>query len=220
MIVLALAMLFSLSMVSFATGDEVSVIVRYRDYDFDHNVYLNPVQLDSFNSELTATNTNVYTVVYGKYSNASVWNNASGNMYLEGLTINNVSYEDVRVEADDSCFDPDDECTYIGGDTTIDALDLLPEFIACGGVYMSIARLFEDEDYNGYYFTGDGLHACSITYDWMYEVDFADDNVGFVDPGVVMSSCNLSDGDTIRLTYGLVWKIFPIAQLNSVNPMS
>ena len=195
-------------MVSFATGDEVNVIVHYRDYDLVNHAYLDPVLLDSFDSELSATNTNVYTVVLGEYGSDSVWNNASGNMYLEGLTINNVSYADVRVEAADSCFDPDDDCTYIGGNAIIDSLNQLPEFIAYGRVDMSMARLFEDDRYEGYYFLGDGLHACSITYDWRYEVDFAGDNTGFVDPAVVMSSCQLSNNDVVRLTYGLTWEIF------------
>ena len=222
-VVLALAMLFTLSMVSFATGDEVSVIVRYRDYDLAHNVYLNPVQLDSFDSELSTTNTNVYTVVNGEYENTPhniIWN-PTGNSpvhYLEGLTFNGIDYLDVRVEAAASCYNNDDE--YIGGNSIIDSLNQLDEFEDCDGVYMSMAMLMEDESYEGYYIMGDMQHMCSITYDWIYEVDYASDGYGnFVYPPnstvfhgqdymYTMDECELHDGDIVRLTYGLVWVIF------------
>ena len=207
-LVLALATLFTLSMAAFAT-DEVTVIVRGANYDLTtHQYSYSP--LDSFNSILTSTNTNVYTVVLGEYGSDSIWINMSGTMFLAGITINNTNYSDARVEAADSCFDPDDDCTYIGGNAIIDSLNQLPEFIAYGGVDMSMARLFEDDYYEGYYIMGDGLHACSITYDWMYAVDFAGDDAGFVDSVPFMSSCYLSDGDVVRLTYGLVWMIFSI----------
>ena len=205
--VLALAMLFTLSMAAFAT-EEVAVIVREANYDLNtHQFSYSP--LDSFNSIITAGDT-VYDVILGEYGSASSWIGMSGPMFLEGITINNTSYSSTLVEADDSCFDPDDDCTYIGGNAIIDSLNQLPEFIAYGGVDMSMARLFEDDRYGGYYFMGDGLHACSITYDWMYAVDFAGDDAGFVDSVPFMSSCYLSDGDEVRLTYGLVWMIFSI----------
>ena len=210
MVVLALAMLFSLSMVSFADDDpQVHVILREATYNTTTHQY-SYADLDSFDSVLTATNTNVYTVLNGEYGSAAHWNNASGNMYLEDITIGNVIYEDIRHEAADSCFnDPDYEWVYTGGDTIIDSLNQLPEFYNYGCVRISWARLFEDDYYEGYYYLGNGQYSCSITYDWMYEVDYAADGYGnFVNPGVVMSSCNLSDGDIVRLTYGLTWVIW------------
>ena len=229
-LVLALAMMLSLSMVAFATGDEVSVIVRYRDYDTNSNTYSIPVQLDSFNSELSATNTNVYTVVNGEYENTThniVWN-PTGNSpvhYLEGLTFNGIDYLDERIEAAASCYNDDDE--YEGGNAIIDSLNELPEFIACDGVYMSMAMLMEDESLKGYYIMGDMQHMCSITKDWIFEVDYASDGYGnFVYPPnftdisalsapygsgtdlLTMDECVLHDGDIVRLTYQLIWTIF------------
>lgn len=201
-LVLALAMMLSLSMVSFATGPSVSVIVREANYNLTtHQFSYSP--LDSFTGE----GYTVYDVVDAEYGSDAVWNNASGNMYLEGITINNVSYPDVRVEAAASCYNAYDE--YIGGNAIIDSLNQLDEFDDCDGVYMSMAMLMGDPRWEGYYIMGDMQHFCSITIDWMYEVDYASDGYGnFVDPLVVMSSCNLSDGDVVRLTYTLVWNIF------------
>lgn len=213
MVVLALAMLFSLSMVSFATGDgEVTVIVRNASYNLTTHQY-SYSQLDTFNPEINTGDT-VYDVIHNEYGSAATWVGS----YLEDLIINNVSYPDIRVEAAASCYNVYDE--YIGGNAIIDSLNQLDEFDDCDGVYMSMAMLMEDESYEGYYIMGDMQHMCSITYDWIYEVDYAADGYGnFVYPPnstvfhgldymYTMDECELHDGDIVRLTYGLVWVIF------------
>lgn len=165
-------------------------------------------------------------MVNTSYPNA-IWKYVTSTQvhYLEGLTFNNVSYNSTRVEAAASCYNYDDE--YIGGNAIIDSLNQLPEFDDYDGVYMSMAMVMEDEDYEGYYFMGDMHHMCSITYDWVFEVDYASDGYGnFVYPpnftGInalsapygegsqlwTMDQCELHDGDIVRLTYQLVWTIF------------
>ena len=212
-VVLALAMLFTLSMVSFATGDgEVIVIVRNASYNLTthQNSY---TQLDSFLTEINTSDT-VYDVINAEYGNAATWTGS----FLTGITLNSVNYSSVYVEAAASCYNNDAE--YIGGNAIIDSLNLLDEFDECDGVYMSMAMLLEDESFGGYYIMGDMQHMCSISYDWIYEVDYASDGYGnFVYPPnsttlygpntmYTMDQCELHDGDIVRLTYGLVWMIF------------
>lgn len=214
-IVLALAMMFTLSMVAFAgTPGNVSVLVR--TYDYETGIY---TQIDSFVAAVDGTDT-VYDVISGEYGNNAAWYNTYYTYFLSGLTINNVNYSSIRYNPD-GYFDEWDE--YLGGDDVIDYLNTLPEFIACDGVYM------RDLDYlgEGYYIMGDMEHLCSITFDWLYEVDFAADGYGnfvyppnsasypsvfdSIDPGDylwTMDQCELSSGDIVRLTYGLVWVIF------------
>lgn len=213
-LVLALAMMLSLSMVAFAGNPgTVSVIVRYADYDLENESYTYTT-LDTFNA-VVGSNTSVHNVISTKYGSAA----DLGAHYLEGLTINSVEYSSIRVEADDSCYDPGDY-EYLGGDEIIDALNERDDFIDYDCVYWSAYRLMEDDDWKGYYFMGDMQHMCSITYDWIYEVDYASDGYGnFVyppnmtslgAPGTMMTidECDLSDGDIVRLTYGLVWVFF------------
>lgn len=214
-LVLALAMMLSLSMVAFA-GNPGSVSVIVRTYDYETGIY---TQIDTFNAAVDGTD-NVYDVITGKYSSDATWYGTNNVHYLRGLTVNNVNYASIRYNPDEY-FDEWDE--YLGGDDVIDYLNTLPEFIACDGVYMRDTYFLGD----GYYIMGDMEHMCSISFDWIYEVDFAVDGYGnFVYPpnytdytalgepynpnGYLwtMDQCELSNGDIVRLTYGLVWTIF------------
>lgn len=208
-LVLALAMMLSLSMVAFADFDgEVEIIVRTSSYDLTTHQYSYTQIADLTNVGINANDTVKDAI------NREFTANWSGS-YLHGLTVNNTSYGTIRYTPVPGSFDEDDE--YIGGDPIIDSLNQLPEFIAVGGVFMSAESMFGPA-WDGYFFMGDMQHFCSITHDWIYEVDYAADGYGnFVVPtttigGVTvdatMDQCNLSDGDIVRLTYGLVWEIF------------
>ena len=221
-VVLALAMMFTLSMVAFA-GNPGSVSVIVRTYDYETGIY---TQIDTFNAAVDGTD-NVYDVISGEYGNDANWystNNGVNDIhYLRGITINSTDYNTIRYDPVEY-FDDWDE--YLGGDDVIDYLNTLPEFIACDGVYMRETMIMGP----GYYIMGDMEHFCSISFDWVYEVDFAADGYGtFVYPpnGTsyadlsnpfdpdnylwTMDECELSSGDIVRLTYGLIWTIFEIS---------
>ena len=219
-IVLALSMMFTLSMVAFADGDpdgSVDVVVRFATYNLNTRQfsysYENPYTVDFYSGDTA------YDVVNRAFGNDATWYYNWYTHFLTGLTINNVSYPSIRVEAAASCYNYDGE--YIGGNAIIDSLNQLDEFDDCGGIYLSLAMLMENEACEGYYVMGDMQHMCTITYDWVFEVDYACDNpdLGFVYPPnstslsspnymYTMDECALSDGDIVRLTYGLVWVIF------------
>ena len=216
-LVLALAMMLSLSMVAFADGEpdgSVDIIIRFATYNLTTHQYSyseeTPIPVDFYAGDTA------YDVVVRAFGTDAAWNYTSGLYYLEELEYNNVNYQDIRVEADASCYDEDD--FYIGGNAIIDSLNQTTEFSTYGGVYMSWAMLWENPDYEGYYYLRYGNKSCSITYDWQYDVDFVANGYGdYVIPMLpapydnyqaAMNQCNLSDGDVIRLTYGLTWIIW------------
>lgn len=200
--------MFTLSMVAFA-GNPGSVSVIVRNYNYETGIY---TQLDTFNNVISGTDT-VFDVIDGKYASA-VW---SGS-YLHNLTFNNVDYTTTRYTPVAGSFNADDE--YIdGSDDLIEYLNSLPEFIAYDGIYLSCESMF-GSSWAGYFIMGDDDYMCSVTFDWIYEVDFEADGYGnfvyppsgtsLMDPNATdtMDECVLSDGDIVRLTYGLVWIIF------------
>ena len=216
-VVLALAMMLSLSMVAFADGDpdgSVEVRVRFANYNLvTHNYSYSagsPIPLVDLYEE-----DSVYDVLDRAFGADATWNVASGHHYLESIEIDNVVYEDIRVEAAASCYNYDDE--YIGGNAIIDSLNQLDEFDACDGVYMSMYMLMEEDGWKGYYIMGDMQHMCAITYDWKYEVS-TDGGVTFFEPLnnanklATLDEHEPVDGEIIRITYGLVWEIFDPAE--------
>lgn len=205
-LVLALAMLFSLSMVAFAYDGQVEIIVRTSSYNLTTHQY-SYTQI----ADLTNVDINIEDTVKDAINREFVAN-WSGS-YLHGLTVNNTNYVTIRYSPVPGSFDEDDE--YIGGDPIIDSLNQLPEFIAAGGVSISAESML-GPSWDGYFLMGDMQHMCSITHDWTYEVDYAADGYGnFVTPTApggtyeyTMDECELSDGDIVRLTYGLCYTLF------------
>ena len=197
-VILTCILLLSLSMSVFA-GTPGTAIAVVRTYDAETSIY---TIIDTFNGAIDGTDT-VYDLVCNEYGNAAIWLDA----FLRGVTVYGISYSSTSYDADPESFNEDDE--YLGGDEIIDYLNTLPEFISCDGVYMSMSTLMEDEAYIGYYIMGDMQHVCSISYDWTCEIDYANDGYGnYVSPSVAMNCCELSNGDTVRLTYGLVWEFY------------
>lgn len=214
-LVLALAMMLSLSMVAFA-GNPGNVSVLVRTYDYETGIY---TQIDSFVAAVDGTDS-VSDMLYDSYGSNSTWYITNNHKYLRGITVDSVNYPTVFYNPDEY-FDEWDE--YLGGDDVIDYLNTLPEFIACDGVYMRDLYYLGA----GYYIMGDMQHMCSITFDWIYEVDFAADGYGnfvypphytqYTDLSIpyvesdhlwTMDECELSSGDIVRLTYRLNWTIF------------
>ena len=220
-IVLALAMMLSLSMVAFA-GNPGSVTVKVYTYDYETGL---ETQIDTFSPSVSGTD-NVYDVIQGHYydENTPLTNPVWSGSYLHRLTAGNETHETQRYTPVAGSFNLDDE--YIdGSDDLIEYLNDLPQFAACDGIYMSCESMF-GSSWAGYFIMGDEEHMCSVTFDWIYMVDFADDNLGFVYPPNytdisamgepygqnatlwTMDECELSAGDEVHLIYGLVWTIF------------
>lgn len=199
-IILSILLVLSLSTAVYA-GTPGTAIAVIRTYDAETNIY---TIIDTFNGAVDGTDT-VYDLVVNEYGNAAIWLDS----FLRGVTVYGISYSSTNYDADPESFNEDDE--YIGGDAVIDYLNTLQEFISYDGVYMPMSTLMEDESYTGYYIMGDMQHECAIFYDWIYEIDYANDGYGnYVSPLVAMNCCELSDGDNVRLTYGLVWYIWEI----------
>ena len=211
-LVLALAMMLSLSMVAFATWDgEVTVIVRESSYDFDLHEYDYDSLSDLYNVGINTGDT-VKDMINRNFS----YRNWYGS-YLHELTVDNTNYVTSRYTPASGAFDEWGD--YVGYDPVIESLNELPEFSVYGGIAMSAEALL-GSDYAGYFFFEDMQHMVSLTTDWIYEVDFNDGITGnFVyppnmttlsDPDTMwtMDECELHDGDIVRLTYGFVWVIF------------
>ena len=207
-LVLALALMFSLSMGAFADWDgEVEIIVRTASYDLTTHQYSYTQIADLTNVGISVGDTVKDAI------NREFVANWSGS-FLHGLTVNNVFRGTVRYTPYPGSFDADGY--YLGGDPIIDSLNQLPEFIAVDGVYMSCESIFGSY-WAGVFLMGDMQHICSITHDWVYEVDYAADGYGnFVSPPsgmiwydagtrLIAYDCELSDGDIVRLTYGLTY---------------
>ena len=212
--VLALAMMFSLSMGAFADWDgEVEIIIRTASYDLTTHQYSYTQIADLANVGINAGDTVKDAINRGFVAN---WYGS----FLQGLTVGNVFRGTIRYTPVPGSFDEDDE--YVGGDPIIDSLNQLPEFIAAGGIFMSGESLFGSY-WAGIFLMGDMQHICSITHDWVYEVDYAADGYGnYVSPPsemiwydagnrMIAYDCELSDGDIVRLTYGLTFSFSLLA---------
>ena len=204
-LVLALAMLFSLSMVAFAYDGQVQVIVRTSGYDLTTHQYSYTTIDTLTNVGINASDT-VKDMINREYSS-----NWSGS-YLHGMTVGNTTYSTIRYTPVPGSFDTWDE--YVGGDPIIDSLNQLYEFDAHDDIWLSCESMF-GSSWAGYFIMGDETYMCSITHDWIYEVDFAADGYGnFIKPLnnqgklATMDECELSNGDIVRLTYGLVYEVF------------
>ena len=206
-LVLALAMLFSLSMVAFAYDGNVEIIVRTSSYDLTTHQYSYTQIADLTNVGINASDTVKDAI------NREFTANWSGS-YLHYLTVGNTTYGTIRYSPyPGSC---DEDGYYLGGDPLIDSLNQLPEFIAHGGVYRSAEVMLDDHRWDGYFFMNDQdqTYMCSITHDWIYEVS-TDGGYTFYQPLnnqgqlATMDEHVPVDGEIIRLTYGLVWEIFP-----------
>lgn len=211
-VLLAVMLLATLSAPAFATGDgQVSVTIRSSTFNMTTHTF-SYTNLATFNYEFDNGET-VKDMINSKYPNNPVW---SGS-YLHELTFNNTTYASHAYEPTAGSFDEWDE--YVGGDPLITYLNTLSDFADADEVYMSCEGMF-GSDWAGYYLMGDMYHMCSITYDWIYQVDYDDDpDIGFVyppnltslgAPGTMetMDEYVLQDGDDILITYGLVWVVF------------
>ena len=203
-VILALAMMFSLSMGAFAYDGEVEIIVRTSSYDLTTHQY-SYTQIADLTDVAINNNDTVRDVI-----NREFVANWSGS-FLYGLTVNNTTYGSTRYTPVPGSFDEDGY--YVDGDPLITSLNQLPEFIYHGGIYRSAAVMLEDQHWAGYFFLYDQNYVCCITHDWIFEVS-TDGGQTFYMPmnnQGVLATINEHipvDGEIIRLTYGLVWLVF------------
>jgi hypothetical protein len=204
-LVLALALMFSLSMAAFAYDGHVEIIVRTSSYDLTTHQY-------SYTQIADLTNVGINTDDTVKDAiNREFVANWSGS-YLHYLTVGNTTYGTIRYTPYPGSFNANG--IYLGGDPLIDSLNQTTEFSTYGGIYISAEVMMQDQAWDGYFFMFNQQYACSITHDWIYEVSTDGgqtfyrplNNQGYL---ATMDEHVPVNGEIIRLTYGLVWEIFP-----------